>query len=122
MLDRIYCRTCKRLFPDVRETRKAEKEITYGQFMFNQQRIMWDEPVEFTGNKRAFIINCPYCNSMHTVNATEIMEIIKLSESKDEGGRFKKGNIPKNTMMIPRKLQKTIKTAMKDFKYDEQHS
>ena len=111
MLDRIYCRTCKRLFPDVRETRKAEKEITYGQFMFNQQRIMWDEPVEFTGNKRAFIINCPYCNSMHVVNATEIIEDFK------RGGR----RYDKNTGRKRRKLYKDILLA-KTFKYNEQHS
>ena len=70
----MFCLTCKRLFPDMMETRKAQKIITIGQFMYNQQRIMWDEPTKFNGNKRVFIINCPHCKSMHTVNATEIKE------------------------------------------------
>jgi len=74
MMDRMYCLTCKQLFSDTRETRRRQKTITYGQFMFNQQRVMWDEPVQFKGNKRVFIISCPFCKSMHTVNATEIKE------------------------------------------------
>jgi hypothetical protein len=35
---------------------------------------MWDEPIKFKDDKKVFIINCPYCNSMHNVNATEIKE------------------------------------------------
>ena len=77
MMDKMYCLTCKRLFDDRMETRRRQSVILWGQFMYNQQRIMWDEPIKFTDNKRVFIVNCPYCMSMDIVNATEIKEIVE---------------------------------------------
>lgn len=73
-MDKIYCRTCKRLFDDRMETHRRENVISWGQFMYNQQRIMWDEPIKFTGNNRHFEVSCPFCNSIKTKNGTEIME------------------------------------------------
>ena len=73
MYDRMYCLTCKQTFPDTRETRKAQKEITFGQFLYNQQRVMWDEPIAFTGNNRTFQVNCPHCNSIKTINMQAVI-------------------------------------------------
>ena len=107
MQDRMYCLTCKQLFPDYMETRVQQKTLTFGQFMYNQQRIMWDEPIKFTVDKKVCIVNCPRCNSMHTVNATEI------EEDFNRGGR----RYDKNTGRKRRKLYNDILLA-KTFKYN----
>ena len=119
-MDKIYCINCKKLFDDRMETRRRQGVISFGQFMYNQQRIMWDEPIKFTGNKRIFIVNCPHCNSMNTVNATETMEQLKLIEQRDAKGKFTKGH--KTRLNLSRKIRNEIKTIMKYFKYNEQHS
>jgi len=34
---------------------------------------MWDEPIEFKGNKIIFQVNCPHCDSMKTINMQAII-------------------------------------------------
>jgi len=77
---------------------------------------MWDEPIKFTGDKKVFIVNCPHCNSMHNVNATEIKE--KMTQQ-----RWKRDNrgINQYNGHINR-LYKKILDSEKRFKYNEQHS
>lgn len=102
MLDRMYCASCKKTFPDYMETRAREKTITVGQFMYNQQRIMWDEPIEFTGNKRIFQVSCPHCNSIRTIN----MQAVALGEITIYSRRIMIGDNKEDLQKIGKKMKK----------------
>lgn len=129
MQDRFYCIHCKKTFPDLMETRRRQKTISWGQFMANQQQVIWYGQVGkqncnkagevvalklFTGNKRHFEVSCPFCWSINTVNATEIMEEIiktKQSQKRNKKGRFIKENKCQALKIYPKWLRNAIEKA-----------
>lgn len=101
-MDRMYCINCKKTFPDTMETRARKKIITVGQFLYNQQRVMWDEPIEFIGNTRTFQSNCPHCNSIRIIN----MQALALGEITIYSRRITTGDSKEELQKIGRRMKR----------------
>lgn len=76
----MLCLNCKKTFPDRWNERKAQNVLEFGQFLDNQRAIIFGEKPKHKKHykKRVFEHRCPHCNSNRNINATALLEKLKI--------------------------------------------
>lgn len=108
-MDKFYCKNCKHLFNDIQNTRFRQKIVSYrsGEFMKWLRSILFSEQYEIKYIKNIYIVNCPFCMSKDTINATEILEMIEYQRN-NKLGNYKLNQYNKNKLILYNEILKAF--------------